>query len=288
MDSEPRRKILGRLKGLLRGSTSETPEELEAEIQDLVDQGEAKGFISPDEGDMIEAILDLDDTGAGQIMVPRTDLAVVPSTATVEETIAVIMESGHSRIPIYADNLDHIVGVIHAKDLLSLWGRDSSGVSLKEVARDPFFVPQSKPLDELLTEFKGRRTHLAVVVDEYGGTAGIVTIEDVLEEIVGEISDEYDQDVPLLTPQPDGSLLVNARLEVEDLADHLDMELPRELPEGHFETVGGFITTLLGRVPRAKEEVAYGGLRMVVVEADERRVAQVRVSVDSPSGTGEG
>jgi len=268
-------------------SHGDTAEELEAEIQDLVDQGEAKGFITPDEGDMIEAILDLDDTGAAQIMVPRTDMAVVSRQDGVDEIIAVIIESGHSRLPVIAEDLDHIVGVIHAKDLLPFWGRPPEQVDWKSVMREPFFVPQSKPLNELLTEFKKRRVHLAVVVDEYGGTSGIVTMEDVLEEIVGDISDEYDQEDPLLSPQPDGSLLVSGRLEVEDLADHLDIELPDQLPEGRFETVGGFITTLLGRVPRVSEEITYGPLRMVVTEADQRRVTQVRVFLEPQASPNE-
>lgn len=278
MDSEPRRTIRDRLRNLLGNSRSETPEELEAEIQVLVDQGEARGFISADEGDMIEAILDLDDTKAGQIMVPRTDMAVVAAGTPVEETITVIVESGHSRIPVYDGDLDHIVGVLHAKDLLPFWGQGSGELDIARVAREPFFVPQSKPVNELLTEFKHRRTHLAVVVDEYGGTMGIVTIEDVLEEIVGDIADEYDNEPPLLTEQPDGSVVVNARLPIEDLADHMGVELPTTLPEGDFETVGGYIITSLGRLPLSKEVVPCGPLQLAILEADERRVITVRAA----------
>jgi len=226
---------------------------------------------------MIEAILDLDETTAGQIMVPRIDMATVPATASLDETVRVIVESGHSRIPITGEDLDHIVGVVHAKDLLPHWGKDALEEPLASICRPPFFVPQSKPVDQLLSDFKRKRVHLAIVVDEYGGTAGIVTIEDVLEEIVGEIIDEYDQEEPQILEQADGSLLVDARLETEKLAEHLHIELPEELPEGRFETVGGFVTTLLGRVPRTQEEVNYGRLRMVVTGADERRVTQVQV-----------
>ncbi|MBU1275176.1 MAG: hemolysin family protein [Proteobacteria bacterium] len=277
MEPEPRRGFLQRIRQALGVKPANTSEELEREIHGLVDQGEAKGLITANEGRMIEAVLDLDETTTGQIMVPRTEMATVPGTASLEEVVRLIVDSGHSRLPITGEDLDHIIGVVHAKDLLPHWGRVGQEVGLAKISRPPFFVPQSKPVDQLFSDFKRKRVHLAIVVDEYGGTAGIVTIEDVLEEIVGEIIDEYDQDESQIMEQADGSLLVDGRLEVEKLAEHLGMDLPEELPEGRFETVGGFVTTLLGRVPRTQEEVAYGPLRMVVVGADERRVTQVQV-----------
>jgi magnesium and cobalt transporter len=267
---------LQRLRQLFSGPVN-TSEDLEREIHGLVDQGEAQGLITPREGEMIEAILELDQTTAGQVMVPRIDMATVSDTASLEEIIAVIVRSGHSRIPITGEDLDHIKGVVHAKDLLPYWGRDAFGVKLADICRPPLFVPQSMPVDQLLSEFKRRRVHLAVVVDEYGGTAGIVTMEDVLEEIVGEIVDEYDQEEALIQEQADGSLLADARLEIEKLSEHLGVALPEKLPEGRFETLGGFIITLLGRVPRPQEEVSFGPLRMVVVGADQRRVTKVQI-----------
>ena len=277
MEPEPRRSLLQRLKLALGVTPTNTSEDLEREIHGLVDEGEAKGLISANEGRMIEAVLDLDETTTGQIMVPRTEMATVPSTASLEEVVQVIVESGHSRLPITGEDLDNIVGVVHAKDLLPHWDKNGRDVDVTAMCRPPFFVPESKPVDQLFSDFKRKRAHLAIVVDEYGGTAGIVTIEDVLEEIVGEIIDEYDQEEPQIMEQADSSILVDARLEVDKLAEYLDMELPEELPEGRFETVGGFITTILGRVPRTQEEVTYGPLRMVVVGADERRVTQVQV-----------
>ncbi len=277
MEPEPRRGFLQRLRQALGVNAANTSEDLEREIHGLVDQGEAKGLLTANEGRMIEAVLDLDETTAGQIMVPRTEMATVPATASLEEVVRIIVDSGHSRLPITGEDLDHIIGVLHAKDLLPHWGKTGQDLELAKLSRPPFFVPQSKPVDQLFSDFKRKRVHLAIVVDEYGGTAGIVTVEDVLEEIVGEIIDEYDQEEPPIVEQADGSLLVDGRLEVDKLAEHLDIELPEELPEGRFETVGGFITTLLGRVPRAKEEVTYGPLRMVVVGSDDRRVTQVQV-----------
>jgi len=277
LESEPRRGLLVRLRDVLRGVKASTSRELEQEIHELVDQGEAQGLIATGEADMIEAVLGLRQITAEQIMVPRTELAMVPHSAGVDDIIAVIVESGHSRIPVFSEDPDHMVGVIHAKDLLPYWERDQQEVGLGRIMREPFFVPQAMPVNELMAAFKRRRVHLAVVVDEYGGTAGVVSMEDVLEEIVGEIEDEYDPEESLISEQGDGSLLVEARLEIEDLAERLGLELPESLPEGRFETVGGFITTLLGRVPRPQEELSYQSLRMVITGADDRRVTQVQV-----------
>ena len=277
-DNEPRSGIFDKLKYLWSGNRATTSEELEQEIQGLVDQGEAQGLLSAHEGEMIEAVLELDETTVGQIMVPRTELACLPSEADFPDMIKVIVDSGHSRLPVYSEDLDHIVGVIHAKDLLLFWGSPPHEVELAKVVRKPFFVPQAMKVDELLTAFKRRRVHLAIVVDEYGGTAGVVTLEDVLEEIVGEIEDEYDQSESMLSSREDGSFVVDARMEVEDLSEHLGVELPEELPEGRFETVGGFVTTLLGRVPVEGEMVNWGGVSLKVTSAEDRRISQLLVT----------
>ena len=276
MEPEPRRSMFDRIRYLVRGKHT-TSQELEAEIQGLVDEGEAQGILTQREGDMIEAVLELNDSTASQVMVPRTDMAMAPSTATIRQLIDIIVESGHSRIPVFEDNPDSIVGLIYAKDLLPYWDSNNNQLELKQIMRPAFFVPPSIPLDQLLAAFRRKKAHLAVVVDEYGGTAGVVSMEDVLEEIVGEIEDEYDQEESLYSEQPDGTFLVDARLEVDDLSDLMDIELPDSLPEGNFETLGGFITTLLGRVPQTGEEVEYGPVRMVIREADERRITKVQV-----------
>ena len=276
MEPEPRRSLLDRIKYLVRGKHTSS-QELEAEIQGLVDQGEAQGILTQREGDMIEAVLELDDSTASQVMVPRTDTAMAPSSATISQLIDIIVESGHSRIPIYKDNPDNIVGLIYAKDLLAYWGSQDGQLELSQIMRPAFYVPPAMPLDQLLTAFRRKKAHLAVVVDEYGGTAGVVSMEDVLEEIVGEIEDEYDQEESLFQEEADGSLVVDGRMEVDDLADIMEVELPESLPEGNYETVGGFITTLLGRVPQPREEVCYGPVRMLVREADERKVTKVQV-----------
>ncbi len=278
MNTEARPGLLERLRGRLSGGRNPTSQDLEKEIQELVDQGEAQGLISAREGEMIDAVLELSETTAGQIMVPRTEMATVPVGADIGAIIEVLVQTGHSRIPVYQDHLDHIVGVIHAKDLLPFCARHEDEIDLSSIWRRPMFVPQSMPVNQLLSAFKRSRSHLAIVVDEYGGTAGVVTMEDVLEEIVGDISDEYDQEEELVSEQADGSLLVSGRLSVEELSARLEIELPEELPEGRFETVAGFVTTFLGRVPKVQEAVVYGPVRLKVTGADERRVTQVLVS----------
>ena len=277
MDPEGRSSIWRKLKNWL---SNDQDQDLEKEIQDLLEEGEARGIISQQESDMIEAVLELSETTAGQIMTPRTSLCTISRDNNVDEVVAAVVQSGHSRIPVYGDDLDHIIGILHAKDLLTLWGKTSvEGFNLTSITRQPFFVPQSMPIEQLLAFFNKERTHLAVVVDEYGGTAGVVTMEDVLEEIVGDIRDEHDVLQTMLQKEPDGTLLVDARLKMEDLSEYLDMELPEELPEGRFETVGGFITTLLGRLPKNNDEVVYGTLKLVIEDADQRKVNKVRILI---------
>lgn len=277
MDSDSRKGFLDKLRSKLGLTRHSTSEELEREIAGLVDQGEAQGLISAHEGDMIEAVLDLAETTAGQIMVPRIDVATVPESADVHEIIDVIIESGHSRIPVHSSDMDHIIGVIHAKDLLSFWDNPSDQINIHDIVRKPFFVPQSMSVDHLMGEFRKLHLHMAIVVDEYGGTAGIVTMEDVLEEIVGDIVDEYDHEPLQIEEHANGCFMVDAKLEVEELGESMSLDLPNELPEGRFETVGGLITTILGRVPPAGEVIDFGPIRMTVKEADERKVTTVFV-----------
>jgi magnesium and cobalt transporter len=285
VETEPRRGLLVRMREALAGKANNAGHDLEREIQDLVEQGQAQGLIGQGEGEMIDAVLELAETTAGQIMTPRTVLVTVAADAPLEEMVRIAVLSGHSRIPIFEGDLDHIVGVVHAKDLLPLCTSGGEGASLTQIARKPMFVPQSMPLNRLLTAIKRTRSHLAIVVDEYGGTAGVVSLEDVLEEIVGDISDEYDQEEPMIREEPDGSLLVDGRLDVDELSARLGTVLPDELPEGRFETVGGLITTYLGRVPQVGEEVAFGPVRLVVKGADERRVSLVQARSEAPGET---
>jgi CBS domain containing-hemolysin-like protein len=247
--------------------------DLAEEIHDLVDEGQAKGLISNEESHMVYGVLDLKETRANSIMIPRTVISSAPINSTLGEVIKLVNECGHTRIPIHNDNIDEIVGILHAKDLLKLWGKDPDSVIPVEILRKPSFVPGTQKINELFRDLKGRKTHLAIVTDEYGGTAGIITIEDILEEIVGEIMDEHDNEKSLVTIIDDKSLLVDARLEVEKLEEHIGVELPK----GEFESVGGFVIHLVGRIPQVDEKILFKELEIVVKKADQRKIEKVLI-----------
>jgi len=245
----------------------------EAEIQEIMDAGEEEGLINEEENAMIRSILGLGDTVVREIMLPRTEMACLSADMRLSEVIGEILACGHSRLPVYQGTIDNIIGLIYAKDLLRHWGMPDDQVELRKLVRAPYFVPETKNLEELLHDFKKRRVHLAVVIDEYGGTAGLVTIEDLLEQIVGDIQDEYDLEEELLSVEADGAIVVDGRLPIEELEEHFDVEIERD----KFETVGGLIFHLAGRIPAAGEEFRSDELVLTVLEADERRISRVRI-----------
>ncbi|RMF80235.1 MAG: HlyC/CorC family transporter, partial [Planctomycetota bacterium] len=224
----------------------EESERREQEILDAVSEGEAHGAFDEEQKEMIESVFELHDTTVSAIMTPRTDIVALPIDASPEQIRQTIVEAGHSRVPVYEGSLDNIVGVLYAKDLLRRRGADWN---VRDLMRTVPFVPETKPLDELLRELRQGRVHIAIVVDEYGGTAGLVTIEDILEELVGEIDDEYDRETaPVLARVDDNTLEVDARVRVDEINEELDIEIPEN---GSYETIGGFVFTRLGRIPTA-------------------------------------
>ena len=237
---------------------------------------EEEGLLDETEGDMLQAIFEFGDTIVREIMVARPDMVCCASDAPLNELLHLILVSGHSRVPIFEGSVDRIVGVVYAKDLLRYWGARSEELSPAAVMRVPYFVPETKRIEDLLVDFRTRRVHMAIVVDEYGGTSGLITIEDLLEEIVGDIQDEHDLEEEWVQPQADGSLLLDARANVEELEEYFDREIPRD----KFDTVGGFVVHLLGNVPVAGETARAHGLLLQVVEADERKVRRVQVRLD--------
>ena len=249
------------------------PDDIEKEIQSILEAGEERGFITRQEGEMIESIFEFKDTLAREIMVPRVDIACVSQDSSIADLIGVILERGHSRLPVFKENIDHIQGILLAKDLLEFWNKPDPEIDLTKVLRPAFFIPEAKKISDLLRDFVEKKFQIAIVIDEYGGTSGLITIEDILEEIVGEIYDEYDTQEPRLVPQEDGSVIVDARLEIENLADHFDIEVP----EGEFESVGGLMIHHLGKVPQVSDTVVIQNLELTVTAADERRVKQIRV-----------
>jgi len=255
----------------------------EEEIQDLMDAGEEEGIINEEENAMIRSIFALGDTVVREVMVPRTDMACIPIDASIREALDTIIACGHSRIPVYDGTMDNIVGLLYAKDLLKYWGIDEADVSLRSITRPTMFIPESKNLEEMLQEFRKKRIHLAIVVDEYGGTSGLLTIEDLLEQIVGDIQDEYDSEEEWLVQEPDGSATMDARLPIEELESHFGIRIERD----KFDTMGGLVFHITGRIPSTGEVVTAENLRITVLEADERRVVRIRVEKLSENG-GEG
>jgi CBS domain containing-hemolysin-like protein len=266
---------------LRRRSTPAHPEESSNEDESLIslmEMGQANGGIEAEERAMIRGIIKLVGTAAREIMVPRIDIAAVDTEDTVEDVMAVIMERGYSRVPLYEGTIDNVVGVLYAKDFLRYLSRGAHPPTLKDIARPPYFIPESKKVDELLSEMRVNRVHLAIVVDEYGGTAGLVTIEDLLEEIVGEIEDEYDRtEVTIERVGPDEAIL-DARVSIDDLNEIFDLAIEGE----DFDTVGGFVYHLLGRVPASGDEVCADGLRLRVLNIIGRRIKKVRIVRETP------
>ncbi|MBJ6752644.1 hemolysin family protein [Geomonas anaerohicana] len=245
-----------------------------AEIQEIMDAGEEEGVINQEENAMIRSILTLGDSMVREIMLPRMEMACVSIELEVREVLKSIIASGHSRLPVYEGTIDNIIGLIYAKDLLRYWGEPDEAIELRKLIRPPFFIPETKNLEELLHDFKKRRVHMAVVIDEYGGTAGLVTIEDLLEEIVGDIQDEYDLETERLSVQGDGSIVADGRLPIEELEEQFDVDIEKD----NFETVGGLLFHLTGRIPVAGDVIESDSLVLTVLEADERRIAKVHIA----------
>jgi putative hemolysin len=254
------------------GQQEETGSEADS-LLSLVEMGQANGGIEAEERAMIRGIIKLVGTAAREIMVPRIDIVAVDTEDTVDDVMALVMERGYSRIPLYEGTIDNVVGILYAKDFLRYFSRGAHPHSLKDIARPPYFIPESKKVDELLSEMRANRNHMAIVVDEYGGTAGLVTIEDLLEEIVGEIEDEYDRsEVTIERLGPDEAIL-DARVSIDDLNEIFGLAVEGE----DFDTVGGFVYHLLGRVPTPGDEVSADGLRLRVLNVLGRRIKKVRI-----------
>ncbi len=261
--------------------------EIVDEIRSATLEGSREGVLDAMDAEMIESIIEFHDIEVRQIMTPRPDMVMLEVSATLQEAVKVAVEKGHSRIPVYEGTRDRIVGVLYARDLLKVYGdgRTPKEVSIRSLLRKPLYVPLTKPIGELLKEFRTRKVHIAIVLDEWGGTAGMVTIEDVIEEIIGEIEDEYDhgeREAPPLVRINDRTVEVDGRMRIDELNERLRLELPED---GEFETVGGLIFYQLGKVPKKGEKLVQGEAEFTVLEADERRIRRVRVEVQRPAAT---
>jgi CBS domain containing-hemolysin-like protein len=246
----------------------------EEEIQELIEAGEEEGIVNEDESDMIRAIFALDSTVVREIMIPRTEMACIGVESSVRETLDAIIACGHSRLPVFEGTVDNIIGLLYAKDLLKCWGRAEHEISIRDLLRPPYFIPETKNLEELLQDIKKKRVHLAIVIDEYGGTSGLVTIEDLLEQIVGDIQDEYDMEEELFSRNPDGTLTADGRLPIEELEELFDLTIERD----KFDTVGGLVFHLAGTIPKKGDIIEGSGLRITILEADQRRLKRVLIA----------
>jgi CBS domain containing-hemolysin-like protein len=254
-------------------------ESFEEDIRTMVNEGHREGLLEEEAREMIEGIIALGEADVAEIMTPRTDMVSIARSLSWQEMLDVAVQSGHTRIPVYDKNRDDIVGVLHVKDLLPELTRGAATPekSWTALLREPHFVPETKPIDALLQEFQRTRHHLAVVLDEYGGVAGLVTIEDVLEEIVGEIVDEYDKElVEGVRELGEGVFESLGRVHVDEINERLGVELP---DEEDFDTIAGLVFHELGHVPRVGEEVCLGDVKITVLEATRRRIERLRIEV---------
>jgi putative hemolysin len=266
--------VMMRLLGQGGGSTP-APMVTEDELLATLTLAEQSGSMTEEETERIEGIVNLDKITAGEVMKPRVDVVAVPVEMPLLDALDVVLREGHSRIPVYEDSIDSVVGILYDKDLLRYIREQETSVSLRDVAREAIFVPESKRADDLLREFQRKKVHIAIVVDEYGGTAGLVTIEDLLEEIVGEIQDEYDTEEPLVQFFSETEAIFDAMIRIEEVNEVMNVDLPAD---NGVETLGGFIFERLGALPEVGAEVDADHAHLEVVEIEGRRIKKVRVT----------
>jgi len=289
--------FLERLAGIfVKAGGGEVPDRspyvTEEEIKIFAEQGVEVGELEEEEKEMIHSIFEFTDTIVREVMVPRIDITAVDIEASLEEVLEAILKEGHSRIPVYEGTIDNIIGILHARDVLDELARahglvsrggesapaQTRSFSLAQMRADgklrpPYFIPENKKISELLREFRTTKTPIAIVVDEYGGTAGLVTIEDLLEEIVGEIMDEWDEEEVMVRPIDENCAVFDARTPIEDVNETLSVSLP----DDEFETIGGFVFGLFGKLPSAGETISYQNVEFTVENADGHRITEVRV-----------
>jgi CBS domain containing-hemolysin-like protein len=245
----------------------------EDEIKALVDEAERGDVIEEEEREMIHSIFEFGDTILREVMVPRPDMVAVPVTTSLQSVLELILRTGYSRIPVYQEDIDDVVGLAYAKDVLRRLHDGQADKPLADILRPAPFLPESMRAAECLREMRRRKSHMVIVIDEYGGTSGLVTLEDLLEEIVGEIADEYDLEEPNVEPLPDGGYRVNARLAIDEVNELLDVELPAT----EWDTIGGLLFNVVGGVPREGQEVDLQGLRLRAERVQGRRIGRVRI-----------
>jgi len=262
-------------------SVREKKEITEEDLITLIDAGKDEGVIEEEENEMIRNIFEFGDTMVKEVMIPRVDMTCISSDTKLGPILKLIKKIGHSRIPVYEETIDNIIGILYAKDLLGIyerWYTSKEKFDLKGIIREAYFVPENKKIDELLDIFQKDRIQIAIAIDEYGGTAGLITMEDVVEEVVGEIIDEYDKEIKLFEIIGDNTVITDAIISIEKINEILNIEIP----ENGFETLGGFIYDLLGRVPEKDEKIKYQNCQMIIEQVIKNRIRRVKIIKELP------
>ena len=250
----------------------------EEELKILAELGEEEGTLQEEESDMIQSIFDFKEKIVGEIITPRVDIVSLKSDESIDKAMDIIGERQFSKIPIYKDTIDNIKGILYAKDIIPYLMGSRPNVNLQTLARQPFFVPETKPIDDLMEEFKLRKTSIAIVVDEWGGTEGLVTLEDVVEEVMGEIRDPYDQEESNVLKQSDGSFIVEGSITIYDLEEETDIEFPEDRD---YDTLGGFILDILTDIPQTGEQVEFNDMVFTVQTVENNRIGKIKIQINS-------
>jgi CBS domain containing-hemolysin-like protein len=253
----------------------------EEEVRQMLAEGERSGTIDKTEHDLIKSIFEFTDTTVKEIMVPRTDVFAVDLAMPRDKLIQTIIDQGYTRVPVYRDSIDNIIGIIYAKDLIGVLEHRSL-IIFQDIIRPPYMVPESKKISLLLKELQKNRQHMAIVIDEFGGTEGIITIEDIIEEIVGDIRDEYDEEFSDVVTNSDGSIVVSGGISIHDLNERFAIHIP-ENPD--YDTLSGFLHKQTGRIPDINEEVKYDNCLFTIAKKNERRIRLVKIKVIQPEKT---
>jgi putative hemolysin len=269
------------MRRALGATNSEGESPFGEQILSVVEEGEKVGVVDEQEREMIESVIEFRDTTAGHVMISRPDVVSLPVNATLQQVKEAIEKSRHSRIPVYEQSLDHVVGILHARDLIPYLGLANPEFSVGEIMRPAIYVPETKPLSNLLSEFRQQKVHIAVVLDEYGSTSGIVTIEDVLEELVGEITDEHENDEPAMLKRIDDKTSeADARIRIEDVNRLAGLALPEN---AGFETLGGYLSTSLARIPEKGAIYEQDRVRYTILDAEPQRIKRVKIEILAPT-----
>ena len=269
--------LLHRLKRLFKKNSGQPL--TEEALQEIIHTSGEAGFIADDTHEMLNSIIELKDIRVQEVMIPRTDFIAINADSPLQEIIPTINERGFSRYPVFEDNLDNIIGILYAKDMLKYLQEGLDKITARQIIRPVYFIPETKKIQELLHEMRKKGIHIAVAVDEYGGTSGLVTLSDLVEEIIGEIyeedTDPKADEVKNILPQEDGSYLVAGKTEIEELEDLFNIEVDNR---GKFESIGGLVIYLFSKIPAVGEIITYKDISIKVTDADERRVKKVRIS----------